>query len=96
MAENTVLLGLLVTCVQNSDWMAYFCSVIYYKISLWKGCKVLLINPCMINSIHIDLIYLKFFPPLFFDSSTVSTYFVEGEQNTAPLVNHFGMWDILS
>lgn len=37
-----------------------------------------------------------FFPPLFFDSSTVSTYFVEGEQNTAPLVNHFGMWDILS
>lgn len=37
------------------------------------------------------------FPPtLFSDFSTISTYFVEGEQNMAPLVNHFGTWVILS
>lgn len=37
-----------------------------------------------------------FSPPLFSDFSTISTYFVEGEQNMAPLVNHFGTWIILS
>lgn len=80
------------------------------KMCGWTGdCYTVICAECLILvteniSIQINKIWevmrfretAGFFPPLFFDSSTVSTYFVEGEQNTAPLVNHFGMWDILS